>query len=489
MKVLNNSCYFSPVNYRKYNFLPYSSNYSYDLSKSLSYLVRCYYQWKYSVELCNGHCFLFMLTYNDNNLPLFDDFFPCHSSKDIRDFTKRLNYYIKSKSASFEWSYFCSKEFGEKTKRPHYHFLLFTDFNESVDEICRLVNLAWITRDGSKGGFVSVSPKHGAEIKSFGALKYVIKYVIKDTSTRKYYDDIYQHIYMNNETSFDVDLDMQIYYYNNHCNNNNIVDNGTIDFLCEISKSKGFQKFRDAYISSKTDSDFRQWKNECGVKPQYSKRLGNFALQHISNNTIKIPDGENFKFVNIPLYLYRKLYYNYFQDGEKNVHYFLNEHGVALKYKQFNSHICNDVCFNYDLIRSSEYSNILKGDFSQSYDFIYRLTLYNSLYRDRFCPNLEDYVCDIDPKKDFIKFNTHAIFHPECHDFSSLSSSQKYNLITNFYQHKFSTYNNHPYFEEVSKYSNLLYDLTYQYYFNLFKNAQQSYDFVRRTRQQYYGET
>lgn len=67
------------------------------------------------------NCFL-TLTYNDNSLPTYG-----LCKKDIQNFLKRLRKRIDKKIR-----YYCCGEYGEKTKRPHYHLIIFNWFPEDA---------------------------------------------------------------------------------------------------------------------------------------------------------------------------------------------------------------------------------------------------------------------------------------------------------------------------------------------------------------------
>lgn len=59
------------------------------------------------------------LTYNDKHLP-FKGFNPTLRKKDFQDFMKRLR-----KKLNYKVSYFASGEYGGRSKRPHYHAIIF----------------------------------------------------------------------------------------------------------------------------------------------------------------------------------------------------------------------------------------------------------------------------------------------------------------------------------------------------------------------------
>ena len=60
------------------------------------------------------------LTYDDDTLPISDDWIPTLNYKDFQKFVKNLRYTTDNKI-----SYFCVGEYGSKTQRPHYHAIIF----------------------------------------------------------------------------------------------------------------------------------------------------------------------------------------------------------------------------------------------------------------------------------------------------------------------------------------------------------------------------
>lgn len=82
------------------------------------------------------------LTYNEQNVP--DEL----KVSDIQKFIKYLRFALKEPI-----KYFCCGEYGTKTKRPHYHLILFTNYNLELEFLkyttngilydCKLLNKCW----------------------------------------------------------------------------------------------------------------------------------------------------------------------------------------------------------------------------------------------------------------------------------------------------------------------------------------------------------
>lgn len=109
-------------------------------------------QWTLRMLLENSvhveSCFV-TLTYSDENLVYNEDYEKQLCKKDFQDFMKRLRKYYDSLGKKIR--YFACGEYGSKTKRPHYHFILFgaTASSELLDKIwgLGLVHVGTCTSD------------------------------------------------------------------------------------------------------------------------------------------------------------------------------------------------------------------------------------------------------------------------------------------------------------------------------------------------------
>lgn len=88
------------------------------LKRSRDWSVRCYHE---SLSYTDS-CFL-TITYNEKNLP-FNNGVPTLCYSDIQKFMKRLRKDL-FKRYNIKVRFFCSREYGGKTFRPHYHIILF----------------------------------------------------------------------------------------------------------------------------------------------------------------------------------------------------------------------------------------------------------------------------------------------------------------------------------------------------------------------------
>lgn len=72
-----------------------------------------------------GHAYFCTVTYDEDHLPYDDNGNPTFRYLDFQLFMKRLRKRISNIFIGFRISYFVVSEYGDKTGRPHYHFLLF----------------------------------------------------------------------------------------------------------------------------------------------------------------------------------------------------------------------------------------------------------------------------------------------------------------------------------------------------------------------------
>lgn len=86
-------------------------------AKTKSWAARCVLE----ASQFDNNCFL-TLTYNEASLPKFG-----LCKKDLQNFIKRLR-----KKVGFPIRYYCCGEYGENTKRPHYHCIIFNWFPEDA---------------------------------------------------------------------------------------------------------------------------------------------------------------------------------------------------------------------------------------------------------------------------------------------------------------------------------------------------------------------
>lgn len=117
------------------------------------------------------------LTYAPEHLPYADTIQGGVVMKShLQNFLKRFRYYFGDR----EMKYFAVGEYGEKSKRAHYHAIL---FNVSESEAREIAPKAW------KLGFIMYGSLQGELLPAFNRMKYTAKYTVKKLFNFK--DDLY----------------------------------------------------------------------------------------------------------------------------------------------------------------------------------------------------------------------------------------------------------------------------------------------------------
>lgn len=132
-----------------------------------------------------GCCLFVTLTYNNDNIPVFilPDGTECtgFNKHHIRNFIKYFRIYFSRRGIEHKGiKYLICSEYGEHTRRPHYHGLLFLPVKPPWHELQEVLKRAW------HYGFV-VCSKLGWYISSPSGLRYCSKYICKDMT---FYSDV-----------------------------------------------------------------------------------------------------------------------------------------------------------------------------------------------------------------------------------------------------------------------------------------------------------
>lgn len=145
-------------------------------------------------KLNHKYAYFVTLTYNDDNLPLDHNL----NVKHVQNFIKYLRFLIKP----YQVRYFCAGEYGSITNRPHYHLILFTDYEFDLDFLkntfngplfkCDLMNKAWKDR-----GYIWVAFDINSASFAY-VVSYSNKYKIKQVANQlnkvndQYRDQLYK---------------------------------------------------------------------------------------------------------------------------------------------------------------------------------------------------------------------------------------------------------------------------------------------------------
>jgi len=143
-------------------------------------------EWSLRLEhefLYSDSAFFITLTYDDYNIPKTKENYKTLKKTDLQSYIKRLrNDHVKYvtkelniskkqvKNVSKPIRYYAVGEYGTKTRRPHYHLIL---FNYDITNLAPLTNQWKNTKTGYKLGFADIGTVTSASIN------YVTKYMFK----------------------------------------------------------------------------------------------------------------------------------------------------------------------------------------------------------------------------------------------------------------------------------------------------------------------
>ena len=446
-------------------------------SKQLGYYVRVYYHYQHIIQL-GGMCLFYTLTFNNKALPHFHGV-PCFDHSIIQKFIRSSGFDKKLlRDYGFRLQYFVTCELGEgKGKRgfdnnPHYHVLFFLmpdgDWTKtkcfSPHVFQQLVNEYWqgpSTIDGRR-----VRPQNyrygiampGANlgvVNSAAALAYVSKYVLKDAVYYKLFHRLKKaaklHIFEQLSTKQKaVDL------YKKHCDQSlQPLDNLYVDAVLE-------RLFKRLYK--------RDIMRLHVPKVRISQGVGLYALDKVNADgvTITIPkDKKTIKTVNLPLYLYRKLYYDVVKDFQGNNKYVLNEKGINLQVSRLPKVLES---------RFNEIKPLLdfyKIDIPNADEALTRYVQYDIIYRNRLCVDL---TRPIVPTDDYGFFCISEYF------LTNYLDDVQQALTMSRYKHLLPLYDEHPYFKEYVKSFKKIDNMLNDHYICANNEAEKTYNENRRVK-------
>lgn len=130
--MINSKGQFRPFNQKNLTFdigsfmIPCQHCFNCKINKSKMWAVRCLFE-----SYVHNYNYFITLTYDDEHLNFKDNNLidltgeirtcPTLVKSDVQKFIKRL------RKKGYQFKYFLSGEYGDKTKRPHYHMLMFSD--------------------------------------------------------------------------------------------------------------------------------------------------------------------------------------------------------------------------------------------------------------------------------------------------------------------------------------------------------------------------
>lgn len=447
LNIKNNSHYFTPIS--KTNFrLINDKHFVCQQSRQMSYYVRLYYHYKYVDSLC-GKVYFYTFTYNNRSLPSYNGV-TCFDYRNMDWFLRDSGFdKLLKRRYGYKLQYFISCELGDGkgsrgyANNPHYHVIFFLLPDKSVKHpqrlsdvtFCHLCRYYWQGNYDRKVNTFVKSPflrpqdyKFGicmpgddfGRVKSLPALSYCSKYVLKDFN----YWDLYHRL---RKACYSYILD----YFASHPR------------ICKIYKSY-LQKYPDKIgtipSENKDVMSFvhriyvnvykRTIANRYLPKVRISQGVGSSCVDYVNPDgvTINIPHKNNIISLNLPMYVYRKLYYNVVKDGVGNNKYVLNQYGIEQKTSQLSKTLTSLFNKVNSILLSRSTPVVVPSD------KLYKYCVYDLIYRDRLFPAAS--VPDIDPTNDYKDF--------VIPDFNS--SDYLDGIDKSFIMSKCCCYDIHPYF-------------------------------------------
>lgn len=179
------------------------------------YFIRAFYEFQ-KCQSYGGFTYFETLTYNDKNLPISFGI-PHFEKKHLRLFFQRLkgilskNGFEITTDGKNRLRYLVSSEYGGKTRRPHYHCLLFV-YIHGLDpaKFKQYVNEAWkygfcnpiYGVQEIKGRPVSRSPYMWL-VNDYKFIHYVCKYVVKQVEFEHDFKNLFDDLELNHPGEYD----------------------------------------------------------------------------------------------------------------------------------------------------------------------------------------------------------------------------------------------------------------------------------------------
>lgn len=386
------STYYNNEHLRTKIRVPSPSLMTSQLSRQRGYAMRACYEYKYCKDN-NGVAYFATFTYNDSsviNLSLngfnYGNF--CNN-KSFRLFLVNYLYKKVQRLYNCRFTYFCTGELGEgKGKRgyannPHFHVIFYLypiDSNSLLPteaEFFTLLRDYWQGKDISdkqryRYGIVSGSKGRSSVINSDDAIQYVSKYVTKDDNyfsksckLRQYIVDYFLQLHFTSDDLFYRELDF-LPHFHKYWRKCSIIDISTLNLYLQQVFFNFYDDTDTSSIDDVTDIAFKYLSNYLLPKTLLSQGLGLYGNTFVTDwHNPKLPYKTGHGIVNfpIPLYLYRKQFYEveYFKVTDRylivlnRTHYKPNQFYIDIKkdeltftknFVSFCSHLYNDIrCF------------------------------------------------------------------------------------------------------------------------------------------------
>ncbi len=441
-------------------------------AKQNGYFTRLYFHYKY-ISLLGGRTYFYTLTYNDKSLPQYLGV-NCIRNSDIREFF-RLSGFDKRlvRDYGYTCQYFVSCELGEGKglrglgNNPHYHCIIFltpTDDKNVKNHLTDSQFYELVTEYWQGSGWRKLRPqqyKYGIAmpgddlglVSSAKGLNYVSKYVLKDVAYFRLYNSL-KLAAKQQITDFLLDDERSVAKLEKYFNNMSFDD---FNIYFDNVLNWAFHRYHRKYIM-----------RECMPKVHISQHVGEFIIHNVNDDglTINLPIQNTIKSVNIPLYAYRKLYYDIVKDGKGNNKYVLNDEGINLRVKNLNQSI------NKKFNEVKSLLTYYRIDFDDT--DVYKYSVYDLIYRSRFCPSID---IPLDFHEDLAMFLNSEYYRTTYTD----DKESYYKMLE--LSKDFHLYISHPYFQGLKNFFDKVDDLLNYHYICIDESSKANYNAVRRCKQ------
>lgn len=489
MNIKNNSHYLTDYSKRSFRLVN-PSNFLAQQSKQLGYFIRTYYHFEH-VQALGGKAYFYTLTYNDNALPHYLGV-PCVDYQDVKYFLRSSGFDKHlQREYGYKLQYFLTCELGEGKgvrgygNNPHYHVIFFLLPNRKQGVIYKyltdscfenIVKYYWQGSDYPKRRKqeykygVAMPGDNLGRVNSGAALSYCSKYVLKDVN----YNNLKKRL-------TNVVKEM---IYNRLCNLR-MARNIFFSLLSDKQKSEmdpdKYISPTNPLISAFVNRIFENvYKNDIFnrylPKVRISQGVGLYAIDKVNEDglTITIPyDRKTLKTVNIPQYIYRKMYYQIVKDDKENNKYILNNAGIKKRLDTLEFDLNKQSALLHKVLQFHKVDVHSLDDISIKALEIY--PLYSLVYRDRLIP--VDYT-DINPLQDYELFLTSEYYYSDYMD-------DVENIL--FFNGR-STFIEHPYFNPYKKIFENFDNLIENYYICQQNSSQDNYFQIMRTKKHFSKE-
>ncbi len=373
--------------------IPNPNNFDVRKQRQNAYYVRNYYEFL-DCQASGGFVTFYTFTFNDNALQKIN-------GRNVLD-NDAIHWLLRDsglrkslRSLGLTFKYFVAPEYGEgKGNRgygnnPHYHGIFYfypihgaelprVSLFLLVNDVTKLFRRFWQGNDYVasssndprlfKFGKLDVSKK-GALVSDFKAIRYSSKYVVKDSIAYKNINHIRSYYLKTVVPRYLHDYDES----HGHCISSWLISTCGRD---PLSYDSGF--FKLVELVWKNNTQFRRYvMHRYYPKVFISKGFGACALRHIeSDYTIQVPDTQTcWKFVELPLYLKRKLFYDVIKSPDGVPSYRLNALGGVFMRSRLQRKIDNyTLNSRNNLVRIFNFSSSVFEDFKVTFCSFYSLS-------------------------------------------------------------------------------------------------------------------